>query len=178
MKNRLHSGFFHGKDEIHIMAGRDLTLPVSDGFVNLRVGAIIQKNGAFLMVRNAAHDYYYSVGGRIQFGETAEEAVLREVEEETGCHLEIDRLGFIHEDFFYGDSDSNRGKLVYEISWYYYMRTPEDFEPVCRSVSENNHQEYVEWVYPDCKKQIFPDFFRTELAHPSREIKHIVTDER
>lgn len=33
-------------------------------------------------------EYLYSVGGRIKFGETAEEAVIREVYEETGVHME------------------------------------------------------------------------------------------
>ena len=32
---------------------QDITLPVEDGFVNLRVGAIIEKGGRLLMVRNA-----------------------------------------------------------------------------------------------------------------------------
>ena len=160
------------------MYSRDLTLPADTGFVNLRVGAIIQRDGAVLMVGNEMHDYYYSVGGRIQFGESTEEAVIREVEEETGCRLEIDRLGFVHENFFYGDSESNLGKLVYEISFYFYMKTPEHFEPVCRSFTENQHKEYLEWVRPDCPKQIYPDFFRTELASPSLSVKHIFTDER
>ena len=51
----------------------DLTMPVEGGLVNLRVGAIIQKNGKLLMVGNDRNDYDYSVGGRIRFGETAEQ---------------------------------------------------------------------------------------------------------
>lgn len=78
----------------------DLTLPVDGGFLNVRVGAIIMKNGKLLMVRNPGLGFCYSVGGRIGFGETAEQAVLREVGEETGARLELDRLGFIHEAFF------------------------------------------------------------------------------
>ena len=91
---------------------QDITLPVADGYVNVRVGAIIQKNGKLLMVGSQDFDYYYSVGGRIQFGESAGQAVRREVLEETGRELEIDRLGFIHEDFFLCDSPSKKGKLL------------------------------------------------------------------
>ena len=72
---------------------QDLTLPAADGYVNVRVGAIIIKNEKLLMVGSQDFDYYYSVGGRIQFGESAEQAVRREVLEETGWELEIDRLG-------------------------------------------------------------------------------------
>ena len=83
---------------------QDICVPVGDGYVNVRVGAIIEKDGKILMVTNESVDYYYSVGGRIHLGESAGDAVRREVLEETGCAMEIDRLGFIHEDFFIGDS--------------------------------------------------------------------------
>lgn len=62
----------------------DMTVPCEEGLINLRVGAIIMKNGKILMVGNDSADYLYSVGGRIKFGETSEEAVIREVYEETG----------------------------------------------------------------------------------------------
>ena len=71
---------------------QDMTVPCGNGLINLRVGAIIQKDGRILMVGNRNRpDYLYSVGGRIRFGETAEEAVVREVWEETGVSMEIDR---------------------------------------------------------------------------------------
>ena len=63
---------------------KDLCIDHDGGVVNIRVGAIIMKDGKFLMAANPNFDYLYSVGGRIRFGETAEEAVVREVFEETG----------------------------------------------------------------------------------------------
>ena len=86
------------------LMNKDITLPLEDGIVNLRVGAIIQKDGKILMVGNKERpEYLFSVGGRIKFGETAEDAVKREVFEETGIKMEVLRLGFIHENFFPGD---------------------------------------------------------------------------
>ena len=72
---------------------KDMCVVCDDGILNIRVGAIIMKDGKILMVGND-RDYLYSVGGRVKFGETAEEAVVREVLEETGVQMEIDRLGF------------------------------------------------------------------------------------
>ena len=127
----------------------DMTVPCGDGLINLRVGAIIMRDGKFLMVGNARADYLYSVGGRIQFGETAEEAVIREVQEETGVRMEIDRLGFIHENYFIGDAPSNLGKLIYEISFFFYMKAPEGFAPVSESFTEDNSPERLQWIAPD-----------------------------
>ena len=157
---------------------QDITVPVGDGYLNVRVGAIIEKDGKVLMVGNDDVDYYYSVGGRVQFGESAEEALRREVREETGCALEIDRLGFVHENFFLGDSPAKWGKTVYEICFYYYMKTPADFELVCRSFTEDGTGERLVWVPLDTPKRLYPGFFRTELAHPAPYIRHILTDER
>ena len=159
-------------------AGSDLTLPAGNGLVNLRVGAIIEKNGRLLMVRNEHSAYFYSVGGRIRFGETAEQAILREVEEETGFSLEIDRLGFVEENFFYGDSPARLGQLVYEISFYFYMKTPPDFEPVCRSITEDGAAEHLEWLSPETEETIYPRFFRTMLRDPKPYVRHVVTDDR
>lgn len=158
--------------------GKDMTVPCDSGLINIRVGAIIMQNGKILMVGNERNDYFYSVGGRIQFGETAEEAVIREVLEETGVRMEVDRLGFIHENYFVGDAPNNFGKLIYEVSFFFYMKVPDGFSPVSESFTEDQSKEYLEWVSPDEERTIYPSFFRTELAHPTDSVKHFVTDER
>lgn len=156
-----------------------MTVPCEDGLINIRVGAIIMKDGQILMVANKARpDYLYSVGGRIKFGETAKEAVVREVYEETGVHMEVDRLGFIHENYFYGDGEANLGKLIYEVSFFFYMKVPENFIPVSQSFTEDEHREYLHWIKPDASIKYYPEFFRTELLHPEKGVKHFVSDDR
>lgn len=158
---------------------RDMTVSCEDGLINIRVGAIIMKNNKILMVGNKARpEYLYSVGGRIKYGETSEEAIIREVFEETGVKLEIDRLGFVHENYFYGDAPTNNGKLIYEISFYYYMNVPEDFEPICMSLTEDNQDEFLCWLPLDEPIKYYPEFFRKELMHPQNEVKYFLTDER
>lgn len=156
----------------------DMSVPCDSGIINLRVGAIIVKENKILMVKNNKHDYYYSVGGRIKFGETAEEAIIREVYEETGTYLTINRLTCIHENYFYGDASSNLGKLIYEISFFFLLNTPDDFEPVCNSFTEDGNPESLSWVSPETDKIIYPHFFRTEALNPSPGVKYFVSDER
>lgn len=159
-------------------SNKDMCVPCDDGILNIRVGAIIMKDGKFLMVGNERDSYLYSVGGRIKFGETAEDAVIREVLEETGIEAEIDRLGFIHENYFYGDAPTNFGKLIYEISFFFFMKVPENFAPVSESFTEDNSREFLRWVSPDENVKMYPEFFRTELKSPANTVKHFVNDER
>ncbi|MBO4399496.1 MAG: NUDIX domain-containing protein [Lachnospiraceae bacterium] len=158
--------------------GKDMTVPCGDGVINIRVGAIILKDGKFLMVKNDREDYLYSVGGRIQFGETSVQAVVREVEEETGVRMEIDRLGFVEEVYFYGDSPANRGKTIFEMSLYYYMKVPEDFSPVSEDFLDGESTEHLRWVSVGDDIKMFPVFFKRELSHPVQEVKYFLRDDR
>lgn len=153
----------------------DLTLKVENGLLNIRVGAIIMKDGKFLMVGNKTQNYLYSVGGRVHFGESFEEAVKREVLEETGVDMEIDRMGFIHENFFIADTWAKNGLPVQELSIFFYMKTPENFEPVCTDLCEEGVEQKLYWISPyDDDVKYFPEFFKTELRNPVNYIKHIV----
>lgn len=154
---------------------QDLTLPLEDGMLNIRTGAIIMKDNKVLMVSNSRSDYYYSVGGRIKFGESAEEAVIREVYEETGVKIETERLGYVHENFFTADAPPYTGKLIYEISFFFFMKVPENFEPICQSFTEDNKKERLSWIDIDSDKLFYPEFFRTELKSLSKEVKHFIT---
>jgi hypothetical protein len=72
----------------------------------------------------------------------------------------------------------NERLLIYEVAFYFYMRVPEGFEPVCKSVIEDGTEEFLEWVSPDEPRAIYPEFFREALKRPEHTVKHFVTDER
>ena len=89
--------------------------------------------------------------------------------------MEIDRLGFIHENFFPGDSLVKQGNVVHEISFFFYMKVPNDFEPICDIFTEGGNKERLVWITAEHPKKYYPEFFKTELANPSMEVKHYVT---
>lgn len=67
------------------------------------VSALIQdKNGNILLVKNHKGDSFYwgLPGGAVEEGETLEQAVIREVQEETGYTIAISRLHSVREKFF------------------------------------------------------------------------------
>ena len=61
--------------------------------------AIVVKDDTLLVMhRNKfGHEYYALVGGGIDFGETAEQSLIREITEETGLVVKNPRLIFIEE---------------------------------------------------------------------------------
>lgn len=160
------------------MNNKDLTVADGKHMLNIRVSGIIIKDNRVLLVKNLRSKYIYSLGGRLKFGENAQEGVVREVEEEIGIRLEVDRLGFIHENFFIGSTPSKMNAQVYEITFYFYMKVPKDFHiaPGMRTL-DDEEQELV-WVDWHSEEAFYPKFFRTELDHPTMEIRHIVTDDR
>ena len=158
--------------------GGDMCARTDDGVINIRVGAIIVRDERVLMVKNARDAWYYSVGGRIKFGETAEQAVVREVFEETGVKMQVDRLGFISESYFHGTIGDPVERLIYEPCFYFYMRVPDGFEIRSASLTSDGLEERLEWIPFDTTKTIYPAFFKTELKSPGQGVKHIVCDER
>jgi len=148
-----------------------------DKWFRYRAAAIIIEDGYVLFAGNERDDYYYSIGGGVHIGESAEEAVKREVFEETGVKYEIDRLAFIHENFFTGDG-SLEGKKCHEISLYYLMKPRGTRELNSNSYSQGV-KENMYWLPIDKLRDYiaYPTFFRDKLKNIKNEIEHIVTYE-
>ncbi len=109
-----------------------------------RAAAIIIEEGCVLFVGNQREDYLYSVGGGVHMGETAEEAVKREVYEETGVAYEIDRLAIIHENFFKGDG-TLEGLQCHEVALYYLMK-PRGTKELHSNSYTGGVKEEMHWI--------------------------------
>lgn len=59
-----------------------------------RSGAIVEVDGKIALIKRVRsnHEYYVFPGGGIEEGETPEEAAIREVKEELGIDIEIEKL--------------------------------------------------------------------------------------
>lgn len=81
----------------------DLTFRSPEGTFNLRAAAVILHEGRILAMQDERSPYYYIPGGRVAFGETAETAILREVQEELGIAARIIRPLWLNQGFFSED---------------------------------------------------------------------------
>ena len=152
----------------------DLTFQTPYGRFNYRVGAIILHDGKILLMRNPEAPYIYSVGGRVNYNETTEEAVLREVMEETGVKLDVDRPVFFHEQFF---DEEVTGEHFHEVAVYYLMKDSADLENLrCRSVTERGMSEELIWIPLDELEQynVVPVSIAKELKNLPEQLTRIV----
>ncbi|MDE6622240.1 MAG: NUDIX domain-containing protein [Lachnospiraceae bacterium] len=95
----------------------DITYVTGREKFNFRVCAIMIFNNKILAMHDERSPYFYLPGGRVQMGETAEHAVVREMEEELNITPEIIRPLWLNQSFFTEDVD----KLNYHEICIYYL---------------------------------------------------------
>lgn len=152
----------------------DIYLQQNDQWFRLRACAIIIKDNQVLMAKNDKVSYYYAVGGAVKINESIEEAVKREVLEETGLNLEIDRLLYIHQNFIHFE-----GKKFHEVAFYFLMKKSDLSGLKSESYSFEGAKEEMVFIPIDEYHQYdaYPRFFREELKQLKQEVTLITTYE-
>lgn len=142
----------------------------------LRAAGIIIEDDCVLVATNEIEKYYYSIGGAILLGETAEDAVLREVLEETGIPYEIERLAFIHENFFKRNDGMLKGLTCHEITFYFLMK-PKGNQALNSNSYTNGVREILKWIpIKELNEyEVYPTFFKEKLTKLPPYIEHITT---
>jgi len=125
----------------------------NNNWFRYRVAAIIIENDCVLMASN----------------ETAEEAIVREVFEETGIEYEIDRLA---------SAGMLKGLVCHEIAFYFLMK-PRGTQELNSNSYCPEGKEFMNWIpISDLKNlKAYPTFFAEKLTNLADTIEHIVTRE-
>lgn len=144
------------------------------GGFSYRAASLIIKDNKLLAAKHKDHPCYYTVGGGVKRNETSAEAVVREVREETGYILDVDRLAFVQERFF-----DYSGKSHHEIVFFYRMKYSEDINIVNGTYTDQGEKETLHWL-PINKLEninIVPSFLKTNLIKMDENITHIISKE-
>ena len=92
----------------------NLVIEIDNKHFTCRVAAIIILENQILMVKHKDYPLYYTVGGKVKINESTEDAIIREIKEETGIDYEIEKLTFIQERFYNFNNQEH-----HEIIFYY-----------------------------------------------------------
>ncbi len=100
-----------------------------DGYFLLRVAGIARRGDDVLLHRAEDDDFWSLPGGRVLFGEAAEEALVREMLEEIGYEVEVGPLVVIVENFFIHEqldrALDETGEVGYhEMGLYFHIEAP------------------------------------------------------
>lgn len=86
---------------------------------HLRAAAVVIHDGAVLLHRAEADDFWALPGGRVEAGEDAASAVAREMAEEVSETVECQELLLVVENFF-----SHQGRRHHEVGLYFKAELP------------------------------------------------------
>lgn len=138
---------------------------------NYRVCAMIISGNKILAMHDERSPYYFLPGGRVKIGETAEDAVIREIQEELGIVPKITRALWLNQAFFKEDVDN----LNYHELCIYFLMDISDTALLLRgekfTTNEGDRTHTFEWLeFNRLKNEYFyPSFLKTDIFNlPNR----------
>lgn len=143
----------------------DISFKAGNEKFNYRACAIIVHEGKILAMHDERSPFYYLPGGRVQLGETAEQAVIREIQEELNVTAKSVRPLWLNQAFFQEDVDS----LDYHEICVYFLIDISQTDLLAKGdrfvLQEEQHQHTFEWLkYEQLQHEYFyPLFLKKEI---------------
>lgn len=141
----------------------------------LRVAAIEEHEGYVLLYRTTVDDYWALPGGRVELGEDAASAIVREMREELAEQIRCGKLLIVVENFF-----DYAGEANHEIGLYYSAALSSE----SRLLDKMNLHQGVEgsqnlefrWfpVAQLASVDLRPAFLKAKLGHLTSGVEHVV----
>ena len=140
--------------------------------IGIRPATIVIKDGKVLLVNSRYKDeeFYLFPGGGMKFGETIEEAAVRETLEETGAKVKIKDLFHVNE-YIYADDWNKRS-----VSIFFIAEVVEISEP---KTNDNGKIKEVKWIKLDeldnydIRPKIIVDLIKNSLLESPRGLYSI-----
>lgn len=145
----------------------DISFKIDNEKYNYRACAIILNNDTILVMHDERSPYAYLPGGRVKMGETAEHAVVREVQEELGITSKIIRPLWLNQAFFKEAVDHLH---YHELCIYFLMDISESgllAKGERFTLTKGKHVHTFEWLAFEKLKDayFYPLFLKEDIFH-------------
>lgn len=158
----------------------DIEIKTNDKKFKYRVNGIIIHNNKLLTLKMKNNISYCLPGGHVELGESSQNAILREMLEETQTEVSINTLFSIVENFY---TDKNNLK-THELSFYYIVE-PRNFDKIkFNNYSANEldkgieKQHNFEWLDISSLANVDfrPSFIKNKLLSNNYSFEHIIIE--
>ena len=151
---------------------KDIQIRSNKTVFNYRVSGAVIKNNKILLNRLKKDTFWTFVGGKVEFGESSERAIIREYYEETGAAIEVERLAAVVENFFVFNQ-----KQWHELLFFYILKDEKcalDVFKGERTIRDNSAGIY-RWfdlcelkniqLQPECSQKIIENLSFQNIQH-------------
>lgn len=140
-----------------------------------RVSGIALHDGHVLLQRCQSENCWFPPGGRAELLESARDTLRREMREEMGVEVQVERLLWVTENFF-----GHRRKAFHELCLYFAMSLPPEPQFYAKDTPIIGEEEGVSIVFHWLPLKmlanitLYPAFLRDELSALPETTRHIV----
>ncbi|ARU63073.1 hypothetical protein CBW65_20405 [Tumebacillus avium] len=152
-----------------------ITFDTGNKRFNHRTAGVFVDEGYVLLHRLASDDFWALPGGRVEFMENTEQALIREMQEEISLDVTVERLLFVAEVYFANDEHQ-----YHEIGFYYLLEADKT-QPIY--VKDKVHQGtefgkpliYQWFRLEDLPSlRLFPTFLKEKLQQLPEHPEHVI----
>ena len=153
----------------------DISLQSGNEKFNYRVCAMMISDGKILAMHDEQSPYYYLPGGRLNLHESANDAIIREMNEELDITISPIRPLWLNESFYIEEQNNKR----YHEICIYYLVDYSNSNLLARgnkfTKQEGDKILFFEWIdFSKLKDMyIYPNFIKTEIFNLPSELKFI-----
>ncbi len=159
------------------MNNPDILFKTKDGLFSYRVAGILIREGSVLLQHPIGAPDFAFPGGHVAFGETSEQALIREFKEEIKVEIHPERLLWIGENFFpWGEDCCHQICLYYQVSLCSGTQIPENGTFTRDEVAGNYCDLEFCWINLTELQQIelYPPVAKEKLVALSDRIEHFI----
>jgi 8-oxo-dGTP pyrophosphatase MutT (NUDIX family) len=140
-----------------------------------RVAAVAMRGSHVLLHRSERDDFWSLPGGRCEMGEPSVDAIRREMREELGAEIQVERLLWVGEVFY-----ADHGRDYHELSFYFLVSLGPQFNRGAPGAPFYGDEEGLRliFVWHPLQKletcRLYPTFLRTALRALPQSTQHVI----